>query len=366
MEALRNQVDAGWQVGAAEGVVANWIGLIKQLIPCADMVRPTSSATEANQLALRLARCVTGREWVLRFDGHYHGCFDEGLANGPSAAGKGFHPLAASRLLVLDEADSESVDDFIATEKVAAVVLEPGGGAGGLLPYDEKRLLQLRQATSQSGTALIFDESMTGFRYAPGGIQQLSGVTPDMCILSKVLTGGLPGAAIAGRGEYLARVSDEPNLELVGRTPHSSTFAGHPLTAAAGAASLLLAQSGDAQIVAANNAQKICDLLNATAATMDADWRLFVTSSVIHHIVGVVSQRVPAVPSRVCAQLTRVNWRRQQIFRKAFDECGVFLHPTHAWISSAHDERTLDFLADAAPRALRIARDADREYTVDG
>jgi glutamate-1-semialdehyde 2,1-aminomutase len=364
-EALQDQVDTGWHLGDEGGVVTEWIKLIKQLTPCAEMIRPTASATEANQLAIRIARCVTGREWIIRFDGHYHGCFDEGLADGASAADKGFHPLAASKLLVLDEADRERVNDFIATERVAAVVLEPGGGAGGLLPYDQSRLLELRKITSKCGTVLIFDESMTGFRYAPGGVQQISGVKPDMCILSKILTGGLPGAAIAGRGIYLTRVSNEPTLEFDGQTPYSSTFAGHPLTAAAGAASLRLAESGEVQIAAADNAQKICDLLNVTAAELDVDWRAFVTSSVIHHVTGIESRHVPAAPSRVCAQLVRSNWRRQRIFHEAFDECGVLLHPMHAWISSAHDERALDFLRDAAPRALRIARGADRKYLAD-
>ena len=366
IEALRNQVDLGWRVGAKDGVVADWIGLIGQLIPCADEVRPTASATEANLLALRLARCATGRQWVLRFDGHYHGCFDEGMAHGPRAIDQGLHPLAGSRLIVLDEADHACVDDYIATKKIAAVVLEAGGGAGGLLPYDETRLLQLRGLTEQSGTALIFDESMTGFRYAPGGIQQLSGITPDMCILSKVLTGGLPGAALAGRAEYLGRVSEELSTDLAGRTPHSSTFAGHPLTAAAGAASLRLAQVGDAQQSAAGNAQKICDLLNAIAAEFDADWRVFATASVIHHVVGVISQHLPFAPSRSCAQLIRLNWRRQQIFRWAFEECGVLLHPMHGWISSTHDERALDFLSDVAPRALHTAREADRKHLQHG
>src|SRR5215216_6308457 len=121
--AIQRQVDRGWYLGGGTGSVAEWIGLIKHLVPCAEAVRPTASATEANVLALRLARSATGREWILRFDGHYHGCFDEGLTCGARSADRGLHPLAGSRLLVLDEDDDDRVDDHLATERFAAVIL---------------------------------------------------------------------------------------------------------------------------------------------------------------------------------------------------------------------------------------------------
>ena len=146
-EAIAHQLRCGWPVGAGRRVVAEWIDWVRALVPCAHVVRPTASATEANMLAIRIARATTNREWVMRFAGHYHGCFDEALT-GNGVAGSGLHPLAASRVLVVDEDDDQRVEDFIATGRFAAVILEPGGGGGGILPYSEQRLRRCERPPS--------------------------------------------------------------------------------------------------------------------------------------------------------------------------------------------------------------------------
>jgi glutamate-1-semialdehyde 2,1-aminomutase len=352
--ALSEQLDRDWVPGRS-GAVEEWVALIQRLVPCAEDVRFTASATEASMLALRVARAATGREWIIRFTGHYHGCFDEALASGSNVTEHGFHPLAGSRVIVLDDADQQQVEDYLRTRKVAAIILEPGGGGGGLLPYQPVMLARLRELSRATGSVLIFDESISGFRYAAGGVQELAGVPADLCVLSKILTGGLPGGALAGSAGLLALVTSEIPGSDAAPVRYSSTFAGHPLTAAAGAASLRLAAPGTGQAQANAHAQAVATVLNAAALDCGCDWRTFVTSSVIHHVAGSVTAGVPAQPSRAIADLAQRNWALQRAVAQAFREHGVLLHPLHAWSSTTHDSSSREFLADVAPRALRAA-----------
>jgi len=353
--AIRTQLDRAGHLGETSAALDAWIASITSLVPCAERVVPTASATEASMLAVRVARAATGREWIVRLDGHYHGCFDEALASSAATAAAGLHPLAASRVLLADGADADGVADFLRTGRAAAILLEPGGGACGLLPmaFD---VAWLRQLTRETGTVLVFDESVSGFRNAPGGVQEVTGVTPDLCVLSKILTGGLPGGALAGATELLARVADDRRTPTRGsEVTYASTYAGHPLTAAAGRASLELARSGRPQRVAAANADAVSGVLNAVADEVGVDWHTFTTGSVLHHVVGLVSHGPGGTPSAEAAHVARANWRWQLRVAAAFADHGVVLHPLHGWISTAHDEAVLDALEQRACHALRTA-----------
>ena len=138
VQAVTSQAYAGWWRSADsfdQATVHSWTAMIEKLIPSADKVQPTASATEANQLAIRLARSVTRRELIIRFQGHYHGIFDEALTAGASdEVESGLHPLAGTRVLVLDEEDTDTVGDYLETGRVAAVILEPGEAVAAPCP----------------------------------------------------------------------------------------------------------------------------------------------------------------------------------------------------------------------------------------
>src|SRR6266853_1545695 len=203
VKAIQEQAARGTHFGASHELEVRWAELIAKLIPSAQMVRFAMSGTEATHLALRIARAFTGRNKVVKFQGHFHGWHDGVVAavnppyDVPMSAGVPESVL--DQLLVCPPNDIKSVDTMLERGDVAAVILEPAGGQSGTTPTIPGYLQELRSLTTRHNVVLIFDEVITGFRYSPGGAQAYFGVTPDMTTLAKIVAGGLPGAAIATR-----------------------------------------------------------------------------------------------------------------------------------------------------------------------
>ena len=218
------------EVELAEEVVAR--------IPSAEMVRLVSSGTEASMTAVRLARAATGRDKIIKFAGHYHGHVDgllaqsgSGLATQGIPASPGVTVAQAGDTIVVPWNDPDAIT-AAADERVAAILAEPIAANMGLVPPQDGFVDLLRDRCDAAGSLLILDEVITGFRVARGGAQELLGVTPDLTILGKVLGGGLPLAAIAGKRELMEQ------LAPVGETYQAGTLSGNPVATAAGLATL--------------------------------------------------------------------------------------------------------------------------------
>lgn len=230
--------------------------LVRDLVPCAELVRFNSVGSEAVHGAWRLARGVTGRSKILKFEGHYHGWLDSALISvqppidqaGPadrplpvlSTAGQ--DPAAADNLIVApfnDPAAFESILDEHAGE-IAAVVMEPWLCNTGCIRPNDDFLATVRRRTRDDGIVLIFDEIITGFRLSPGGAQQFLGVTPDLAVFGKAMAGGLPLACIAGTEEVMGGI-------VRGEVMHAGTFNSNPVVMSAAAAALgMIKEQGDA------------------------------------------------------------------------------------------------------------------------
>lgn len=246
-QAAITQLAKGTHYGGNHPGEVRWAELICQLIPSAEKVRFFSSGTEATMMALRLARAATGRQKIIKFGLRFHGWHDYNAINQTGQAPVGIPQAIADNVIVLP-ADLAAVEQTLSgNHDIAGLILEADGASWGAVPNPSGFLAALRQLTQERGVILIFDEIVSGFRYGPGGIQALEGVTPDLTCLAKILAGGLPGGAIAGRADLLYPFSLKSGSKYI---VHHGTFNANPLSAAAGIAALSM-------IAAPNAAEQI-------------------------------------------------------------------------------------------------------------
>src|SRR3954464_7852188 len=195
----------GTTFGAPTAAEVDLAEEVSRRMPAVEMLRMTSSGTEASMSAIRLARAVTGREKLLKFAGAYHGHIDglladagSGLATQGIPASPGVPEAATAATIVVPFNDPDAVAAACAEHEFAAILAEPYPANMGLVHPEPGFLDHLRDQATANGALLVFDEVISGFRVAPGGAQELTGVTPDLVVMGKVIGGGLPAAAYGG------------------------------------------------------------------------------------------------------------------------------------------------------------------------
>ena len=249
VEAIRHQAGRGTAFAAANAIEGELAAILCERVPSLDLVRFCNSGTEATMFALRLARAFTGRAKIARIEGGYHGTHDYAEVSThpvPAEAGPADRPLARpdsigtpawalEQTVVLPFNDPDAAERILRAEggQLAALILEPIIGAGGVIAATWEFLDRLRRVTSELGVLLIFDEVIS-LRVAPGGAQQLYRVTPDLTTMGKIIGGGLPVAAFGGRADVMELLDPRrsPNLAQGG------TYNGNPLGMAAGVAAM--------------------------------------------------------------------------------------------------------------------------------
>lgn len=339
VEAMQDQVAAYLHPGAAHELECDWAELVVELVPSADKVRFTSSGTEATLLALRLARAHTGRPRIVKLAGHFHGWSDQVAYGadppfgGPDTAGL---PPGLQADVVVVPADVQAVREALAHGEVAALILEPSGASWGSVPLPAGFLESVRALTFETGTVLVFDEVVSGFRWSPGGVQQVAGVSPDLTALGKILAGGMPGGAVCGRAdllELLALPARDPR-----RVAHPGTHNANPAAAAAGVVTLRLVASGEVQQRVARLAAELRQELTAVLERRGAAGRAYGESSTFHLLLGhdgepaslPLAELKGGLGPRLMAEL----------------HCGMLLGGVHlfhgsGFVSTAHTERDL-------------------------
>ena len=241
LAALADAASRGTTFGAATAGEVELAELVASRMPAVDMLRMTSSGTEAAMSVVRLARAATGRTKLLKFAGAYHGHVDgllaeagSGLATQGIPSSPGVPAAATAATVIIPWNDLEAVERAFAQHDFAAALVEAYPANMGLVPPAAGLLGRLRELSDANGCLLVFDEVITGFRIAPGGAQELSGVLPDLTIMGKVIGGGLPAAAYGGSVELLERIAPAGDVYQAG------TLSGNPLAVAAGRAALEL------------------------------------------------------------------------------------------------------------------------------
>lgn len=333
-----------------------WAEAVNALYPSADMTRFTGSGTEATMLALRLGRAHSGRDRVLRIDGHYHGWHDHALKGakpgkaGPPSLGV---PESVSDLITVAPADLSSVEG--ALDDAGAIIVEVSGANYGAVPLPAGFLAGLRRLADQAGVVLIFDEIITGFRWAPGGLQARDGITPDLTTLSKILTGGLPGGAVAGRAEIMELL--DPGLERDGFSPpvsHKGTFNASPLVAAGAVAAMAHLKTGAPQAAADRAAAALRDGLAGIMRERRISGAVYGESSTFHlffgdcdgSVDGLTPAQIRTPPPSLIAGL------RRELMARGVD----LMSQTSGVTSAAHDDAIIDealIAFDGAFGALR-------------
>jgi glutamate-1-semialdehyde 2,1-aminomutase len=356
LAAVRDAMKRGTSFGAPTVAESELAEAIKRALPSVQKVRLVSSGTEATMSALRLARGVTGRDRILKFDGCYHGHSDGLLVGaGSGVATLGIPGSPGVPRAMTDLTIVAPYNDLQATRRaferwggeIAAVIVEPVAGNMGCIPPVAGFLPGLRQLCDEFGALLIFDEVMTGFRVAPGGAQRLYRVKPDLTTLGKVVGGGLPAAAYGGRRDVMARVAPEGDVYQAG------TLSGNPLAVAAGRATLeLLEADGVYETLSARSEA----LATGLAERAEAHGVPLVTRSV----GGMFGFFFHPGPVDDFAQAQRSDAAAFRCFFDAMLDDGIYLAPSAyeaGFVSLAHRPRDIARTLEAADRALaRVAR----------
>ena len=253
VEALVDVAPAGSHYGQPVEAELEWGERVHSLIPCADKIRFVGSGAEATMLAMRIARGYTGKDKIIRWESHYHGWHDYVMPGTlapfdvPSSIGI---PKGALESVVVLPPNLEALEQTLSTDKdIAGVITEGSGASYGTVPLEPGFLEGVRRLTQEYGVVMILDEVITGFRWSPGDLQQTVGITPDLCSLAKILTGGMPGGAVAGKDEFMQVMAQtgDPHRDRFQRVSHGGTFNANPYCAATGNATLKIVATGEMQ-----------------------------------------------------------------------------------------------------------------------
>lgn len=353
VEAIQQAAARSASFGASTEAEADLAGRVIAIVPSIEKLRFVSSGTEATMSAIRLARAFTGRKYVVKFEGCYHGHADgllvkagSGVATFGIPGSAGVPEEAVHFTLALPYNDVLAVEAAFEAHKgqIACIIVEPVVGNAGCIPPAPGYLEALRRITADNGSLLIFDEVMTGFRVALGGAQELYGIRPDLTTMGKILGGGLPCGAFGGRAEIMDQ------LAPLGPVYQAGTLSGNPLAMAAGIAMLQYLQEHRAEVyhLLEQRSAAVADGVAEVAASLE---------------IPLTTNRVGAMftwfftgePVRDFSGAARSDTQRFAAFHQAMLESGVWLPPSQfeaAFLSTAHSEADVQATVEAARRAL--------------
>ncbi|KAA6185200.1 glutamate-1-semialdehyde-2,1-aminomutase [Thiohalocapsa marina] len=350
--AVAAQIQKGLSFGAPTELETRMADAVCELVPSMDLVRMTSSGTEATMSALRLARGYTGRDKVIKFEGCYHGHVDSLMVKAGSGmltlgepSSPGVPAALAELTITLSYNDIDQVRetfDAIGSE-IACVIVEPVAGNMNCIPPVPGFLEGLRELCTAHGAVLIFDEVMTGFRVSRGGAQGLYDITPDLTALGKIIGGGMPVGAFGGRREIMQQLSP------LGPVYQAGTLSGNPIAMTAGLKTLELISAPGFHDALTAKTERLTDGLRERAAAAGIP----LATNRAGAMFGLFFTDADAVTN--FAQATACDQERFKAFFHAMLKRGVYLAPSAfeaGFVSAAHGDAELDATLEAAAAAF--------------
>jgi glutamate-1-semialdehyde 2,1-aminomutase len=353
VEAIRDAAGRSASFGASTAAETQLATLVQKCFPSIEKLRFVSSGTEACMSAIRLARGFTGRDFIIKFEGCYHGHSDAMLVKAgsgvatlgiPGSAGVPAETVMHTLALPFNDLDAVRGAFAARPGQIACVILEPIIGNAGTIPPAPGYLEGLRRITEQHGALLIIDEVMTGFRVTLGGAQRLYNVRPDLTTLGKIIGGGLPCGAFGGRADVMNC------LAPLGPVYQAGTLSGNPLAMAAGIATL-------EHLIA--NEQTVYPQLDRTTqaiaqgvATIAKEKGVTLTTNQVGSMFTWFFTDKPVTDFASASASDTVRFGQ---FHRAMLDAGVWLPPSQfeaAFVSTAHSQQDVDFVLEAARKAL--------------
>ena len=354
VEAIIRQAELGTSYGASTELEIELAEKVISAIPSVEVVRMVNSGTEAVMSALRLARGITGRDKIVKFEGCYHGHGDSLLVK----AGSGLVSLGipecpgivsslAEKTLNLSYNDVEGVRDLFQREgkDIAALIVEPIAGNMGVIPPSPGFLQALRDETKKAGALLIFDEVISGLRVSLGGAQKLFGITPDITCMGKIIGGGLPVGAYGGSKEVM------DNISPVGSIYQAGTLSGNPLAMAAGNVVLDLLSEPRVYELLEEKSKKLCDGFGKNTQELGISAQFTRVGSMFSMFF--TDQQITNFES--------VKTCDTNFFKSYFNallEEGIYIAPSQfeaGFMSAIHSDKEIDQTIDANLKALKVA-----------
>ncbi len=367
VEAVADQLSKGTHYGASQELELEWGEQIRDMIPSAEKVRFTGSGTEASVLALRVVRAFTGKPKILRFVSHFHGWHDQVAFGSGDSLPAGIPPGLAENMILCEPNNLDQVRETLESrEDVAAVILEPTGSSFGRVPTSGAFLKQLRELTREQDVLLIFDEVITGFRCSPGGAQGFYGVTPDLTLMAKIMAGGFPGGALAGRADVMDVMTfqDDATWNREGRVAHQGTYNANPISARAGLTALKIVADTGVTEAANRFGEALRNAMNEVIRSQQVNWVIYGEFSGFHVLVNpgdeaisledIYSGKVPHTVLKGGMPPALMYQVRQGFLTEGVD----LISWPGAVISGVHSDEDLNYTVEAFGRLLRHVKEA--------
>jgi glutamate-1-semialdehyde 2,1-aminomutase len=361
VEAVNKQAHEGMILGTANELEIELAKLFKQFVPSADMVVFANGGTDATGNAVRIARAATGKDIILKFEGHYHGQHDYALVSveaPPVVAGMEEYPRslpysAGIPSLVLDTVVVSPWNNAKALERImkrhrndiAAIIMEPVMANSTVIPPNPDYLKAVREIATSNDALLIFDEVITGFRVAPGGAQQLYGVTADLATWGKALGGGLPLAAVSGKKEYMELIAP-------GKVSYGGTYFANSLTLAGAKANLEVLAENDYHALKVLKAHT--DRLTTELSEVARTTKHNVCIQSVPGIFTMCFSKHPKITNYRESLL--IDWEKFRMLSQLLLDQGIYLHPDNYErnaISTVHSDEDITRTVQAFEEALK-------------